>query len=339
VLFIASVAIPTMWRAVVVASLAGAVADGSPGVSRKDSEDCLADGAPPTGSSLLQVAAGKSDEGKLAKWEGPALSEDEASSFTLSRGEASGEHQTGSKGIGSVVSFCYEASSFDDCWSKKPAAPAACDASSGTTVCACPDSFCTIDELKRKPPSIGWCDDKVVYVEAGDTHVNSNTGEVAVTGTGEKVMCQNMVKYDQWEAKHLVARDSDGPAENSRGYWSCWSRNGHAWHDGKCRRSQRYLGEKCWGGSKWYRSTRPGSCAGSTSGYDHYSTSCYAGVCVPKAWAQQKQQCECAWVGWNLIAVCSAANNACDGHACVLNTGDGKKYCDYSTAQDWTTLV
>merc|ERR1712187_94148 len=164
---------------------------------------------------------------------------------------------------------------------------------------------------------------RMVYVHDGEKHEKG--GDTDITGSDQDVYCENMTLNDQWKEKGLVA---DSPPENDKSWWLCWYPS--TWYDGKCQRGDRYLGESCWNG--WFGA---GTCAGSSSSYGEYSTSCYQSKCVPYAFAREREECQCAWIGWNLLFACTAKNDVCGGHACVWNTGDGKEYCDYATGQDW----
>merc|ERR1712224_257286 len=106
-----------------------------------------------------------------------------------------------------------------------------------------------------------------------------------------------MGKNNEWQQRGLIATDADGPAANGNSWWTCWYPN--TWHDGKCQRRTRYLGESCWDG--WFGN---GACVGSETSYDEYSTACYRGKCLPFAVVQERNECECAWLGWNFIVAC-----------------------------------
>lgn len=233
-------------------------------------------------------------------------------------------------GYTTSTSYCYEqdSASFGNCWAQMPSTSTpACTASSGTAACKCADTPCDIDNLAVSGVT-GRCAEKKIYVANGESHSQNNN--IAVTGTTENVYCENMVNNNQWPQQGCIATSSDGPDNKKKTGWFCpsgyWTRNG------KCYRGKRFLKEECWDG--WFS----GKCKNSDTSYDEYSTSCYAGQCVPYAFAQQRQRCDCAWLGWNFLVVCSANHNLCGGHACVLNTGDGNKYCDYATSQNWNSF-
>jgi len=152
---------------------------------------------------------------------------------------------------------------------------------------------------------------------------------VKVTGRGEEVFCKDMLKNDQWKGKHIVKRHDDPIDASNNSWWGCWYP--YAWHEGRCVRSIRYLGETCWR-SSWSGS---GICAGSDYWYREYSTSCHHGKCVPFAWAEDRVPCECSWLGWNLVIACTSKEHKCSGHACVWDSKDGGKYCDWASGQHW----
>lgn len=237
------------------------------------------------------------------------------------------------------TSYCYERDSarFGNCWQSKPAASTpTCTPQSGSTTCKCPASAgtaCHLNQLDHQPPTTGRCADVAVYVPNGQEHIQYGTGFIDVTGDQPVVYCKLMVHNNEWQGRGLVASTSDGPAVSSKSWLRCWYP--YTWKDGRCQRRRRFLGESCWNGWANPFLGTAGECAGSDTSYDEYSTSCYNSVCTPYAEAREREECTCAWIGWNILIACTAARDECGGHACVLSTGDGKKYCDYATAQNW----
>jgi len=226
-----------------------------------------------------------------------------------------------------ATSYCYEIDSADDCWSRRPpVSTPPCTADSGIKVCKCHSSTCDIDLLDAVVPTTGRCQEKQIYIINGHRSENRSTGTVVATGTGTEVYCADMVKNDEWKAKHLVKWSRDMAAENDFSYWKCWHPN--TWHEDKCHRSLRYLGEKCWSGF-----LSAGACVEPDEYHSEYATSCYKGVCVPYAWARERRECHCSWM-WNFLVACSAANDQCGGHACLLSS-NGRYYCDYSSRPAW----
>lgn len=231
------------------------------------------------------------------------------------------------------TSYCYSDAPkpLGDCWENRPKTKTPCTVDSGEETCFCPPAngswSCHIDMLDVG--TTGRCAELQVYIDKGATH--ESNGEIDITGEGEETYCNSMIKNDRWSDLGVVKASSDPPASSDANWLSCLFAGGYSWSysDSACVRKTRFLGETCWGG--WFGA---GACAqGSSESYDEYSTACYEGKCMPFAWVRDREQCQCAWLGWNLIVACSA--HACDGHACVLNAGDGNKYCDYATKQNW----
>lgn len=259
-----------------------------------------------------------------------------------------------SAGFRASTAYCYEKSNFAHCWSSKPGNAPVCSASSGTTICLCPEHTqieCDVGNLNGETPSTGRCANKIIYVRDGEVHKNSR-GQIDITGQTQETYCHDMRLNDQWKEKGLIAQESDGPSSMPKNdsYWDTCPA-GYVSKDGECYRKKRFLGESC-GGTEWVRggaavwdnwvrgggSELAGQCAGSDTTYDEYSTACYEGTCVPFSFVNGRQECSCAWSGWNFLVSCSAADDKCGGHACVLSAGNGKKYCDYATSQDWNSL-
>jgi len=279
-----------------------------------DKESCAAP-TPEPGSQLLQKAS------KVQKVRTAGLVEE----GRAVRQEAGAELRTN---YSTSTQYCTQ--SMDDCWNNKPpSSTAACTVNSGRTTCRCADVDCDIKKLDWATPTTGRCAKKIVYVAGGSAHTNADSHALDVTGSGEEAFCMDMVKNDRWKAKHLVKLSSDPPASNGKSYWRCWRPN--RWWDNKCQRTTRYLGESC-----WTSHLGSGRCAGDDKSYDEYSTSCYNDKCVPYSHVRERKPCSCAWVGWNFLVACTAADGACGGHACVLTTGGGGGfYCDYATSANW----
>lgn len=243
--------------------------------------------------------------------------------------------RTNKSGYFSSTTFCYQndSASFGNCWAQKPpTSTPACTVSSGAAVCKCPDPMCDIDQLASSNTT-GRCAQKKIYVADGKIH--SNNSDLDVTGTAEEVFCENMVNNNQWSQQGCIKTNADGPESYSKKWWkrcdSGYTSSGWT----KCLRKDRFIQpkESCWD------SFFGGKCKNHDKNYDEYATSCYKGQCVPYAFAQNREPCKCSWTGWNFLVACSAQGGACGGHACVLNTGDGNKYCDYATEQNWHSLL
>lgn len=249
-----------------------------------------------------------------------------------------------SSAFSTSTSYCYDNDPFpDDCWANKPTTTVPCTATSGTTTCKCADEGDSANircNIGLTGGTTGRCEELMVYV--GGEQAELRDIGVGVSATSTERFCKSMVLNDQWDELGLVATD-DNPESRDKGWFTWWwygcprGYTEDSWwgpfSDGPCYREERLLGERCW--QAW---GTKGTCGGSDTSYDEYSTSCYRGTCVPYAEVETRDSCECSWVGLNLFVVCSAADDACDGHACVWNTGDGNHYCDYATSQDWQTL-
>jgi len=238
------------------------------------------------------------------------------------------------------TSYCYESGAIpDNCWASKPTTTRECTASSGTTTCKCSgesDNGCNIDLAGG---ATGRCAEILVYI--GGSAAERHGSDVGVSGDSKEMFCQKMVLNDKWGRKGLLATtpERENKAQQWWGGWLCPAGYTAPWwglfKDDKCHREQRFLGEKCW--QAW---GAEGTCAGSGTSHTEYSTACYQDTCVPYADVGVRNPCECSWLGANLLLVCSAKDDACNGHACVFSTGGGGgHYCDYATSQDWQTLV
>lgn len=141
-------------------------------------------------------------------------------------------------------------------------------------------------------------------------------------------------------------RPSDRPYEAHGNSWWPWARCAadwsRSWVGGKCIDDTRYLGETCGDGLECNNS--------GVASYDGLHLSCAPAsatnlaisspTCVPSAFLLdvEKDQCECNdwWrFDWNFFVACGAKDGFCNGHSCVLSTGDGNKYCDYQTDNNW----
>lgn len=136
------------------------------------------------------------------------------------------------------------------------------------------------------------------------------------------------------------------PYEAYTDSWWPWARCqadwGRSWVGGKCIDDTRYLGEKC---------ADELECDNSgVAQYDGLHLSCAPPsatnlaitepTCLPSAFLLdvERNRCECNdwWrFDWNFGFACGAKDGFCNGHACVLSTGDGNKYCDYQTDNSW----
>lgn len=164
---------------------------------------------------------------------------------------------------------------------------------------------------------VAYCTQKTVYVQGGGSSQTMTE------------YCAEHVLLDRWEGR---SRPSNRPETTwSSWYWPCWVQRGWSWRDGACRSTTRYLGESCWDGGECQNENVPA--------YDGYRLSCSSGGgssprCIPSVLSSiERNQCTCAWFDWWLFVACGS--NDCNGHACVLSTGDGNHYCDYQTDGNW----
>ena len=227
-------------------------------------------------------------------------------------------------------------SPFNKCWDTKPSGDTAlCTYATtlGVTAsapCRCPDgglaSTCDIESPGGFSGSYGvaQCSEKTTYEEG--------TGPDSTSVT----FCKKFVQFADWSGRVRPA-GSEKTIYNS-GWWRsfrCWWTPGYSWQDGQCESKDRYLGETCWDG---------GECNNEgVQSYDGMRMSCaklaYGGgasaqaTCVPSIYPVVRNECTCNWFDWNFFVACGS--NDCNGHACVLSTGDGKKYCDYNTDNNW----
>jgi len=231
-----------------------------------------------------------------------------------------------------------------DEWPETP-----CQVGSGTALCKCPEASvlgmgCVIDNIDEVAPSYssGRCSNVLVRVTsttpiaevedaAGELQGASISSNTAVT---ETVYCQEMVDNDGWAPYTRAGsgdRDVDFQQGSDMGWWEwtkCtpWGWGGKTWvsAEDRCYDNDRYFGETC---------SDSLNCKGADSSYDEYATSCLEDKCVmyAQAAAADRQQCECNWFDWWIWFAC--ASTTCDGHACVLSTGDGNYYCDLATEQ------
>jgi len=171
------------------------------------------------------------------------------------------------------------------------------------------------------------CSEALVVVQGEGTDCNAASATCAY-------YCKKLETTDGWNARRRDGA-TDRVDANGKGWWSCGWWSGYEWHNGACRDKTRYLGEECWDDS--------GECYNSgVPAYDGLRLSCATDTalqistptCIPSAFKlENRNECTCNWFDWNIGFACGASQ--CNGHACVLNAGDGKKYCDYQTDNNW----
>eukprot|EP01063_Lacrimia_lanifica_P014404 TRINITY_DN209_c3_g1_i1.p1 TRINITY_DN209_c3_g1~~TRINITY_DN209_c3_g1_i1.p1 ORF type:complete len:239 (+),score=70.89 TRINITY_DN209_c3_g1_i1:48-764(+) len=206
-----------------------------------------------------------------------------------------------------------------DCFDSKPIDAPACsiDAARSGEVCRCDSAEVRCDLPMQTVNSklvSAYCEQMITY-EADE----SNS------------FCTKYVVLDKWDDHTRPSDEHDESVDIA--WWRCALKPGYRWVDGVCRHHHRYLGEVCWDG---------GECQnGDLESYENYRLSCAKygedteARCVPSYLPLKREQCECSWWGLNLFVVCSAKDDVCNGHACVLSTGSGKHSCDMNTDNDW----
>jgi len=189
-------------------------------------------------------------------------------------------------------------------------------------------SMCNLGAHKRGVDQDRWfdsyaydhCEQAVVYVSTDDSERYYCKGGLTTTG--------------DWSTRRRASAAPNKPESTNDNGWKCWWRRGYEWHDGKCRASQRFLGETCWDDS--------GVC--DNQGHASYSgrhLSCASvpelGIttptCIPSAFEIERNSCKCNWFDWNFVVACGASQ--CNGHPCVWSTGPGGWMCDYNADNNW----
>mmetsp|Transcript_38121 Transcript_38121/g.104969 ORF Transcript_38121/g.104969 Transcript_38121/m.104969 type:complete len:371 (-) Transcript_38121:142-1254(-) len=225
------------------------------------------------------------------------------------------------------------------CWAERPGNTTdTCTARSGTSTCRCPAAggvACNINELRGTPPITGRCNRLVIYVPSGN-FFGDNTMRVVVGSGTIEMYCTSMVMNDQWQDKHLVAQASDGPQAPDLSWIRCHMQPLRlTWRNGKCYRTNRYLGESCWSGTLF------GSCTSGASMIDafrqniaggsasEYTTKCSSGVCMPTVVAETLKRCSCASAEVANVKACSGGATGCGDQVCMSHpSGSGDFQCD-----------
>lgn len=188
----------------------------------------------------------------------------------------------------------------------------------------------------RMSYSYSYCTDLTTYI-GNDNSVVS--------------ICRDFQNYGNYNAN--LAQSYDAPWKGCRWWNSCWyssCRSGYHGNGNTCVADGRFMGQTC---------GRTQECRNGDHDqdpYDAYHLSCVATAdtggsarCVPSAFGASSQvssagtgnsasqvlvtpriarkQCSCSWGSANLFIFCGSDD--CNGHPCVLSTGDGNKYCDF----------
>merc|ERR1719433_1490861 len=216
-----------------------------------------------------------------------------------------------------------------------------CLPTSGETVCRCTqDDPLECDLVREWTDSekrvVAYCADRVVYIPKRVDEFGVAVDDLAKQFS----VCKNMVNLNEWQpyTRGASGRESEKYTNNwrSTARFLCFWNWDYVWRNNKCLDKHRFLDEECWHGV---------ACNGASSAYDAYQLSCLDQVqgsrCTPSILQRAgRPQCECGflqpWVGF----ACGAADDACNGHSCVWNTGDGNRYCDYYSYHlgSWGTL-
>jgi len=203
-----------------------------------------------------------------------------------------------------------------------------CLSTSGTTMCKCtqPDSEeCDLLNVWAESNNqiLAYCEERVVFIPkkiVDGVEVDDETQTFSV--------CKKMVELNAWQPYTRAAsnREAEKYANNwrSTAWFYCLWQGDYTWENDKCQDKQRYLGETCWHGV---------GCNGADASYDGYQLSCLdttqGDICQPTIIHRDRPQCECGTFQPYVWFACGAASSACNGHSCVMNTGDGNYYCDY----------
>lgn len=191
-----------------------------------------------------------------------------------------------------------------------------------------PDTTCDVDsERFTRNYGYAYCEDEVTFYATDGT---------TVTGR----YCNKLVFLSEWGTRAIRPATAP-PAEKFAGgttkhHLQCMIELGYTWRDEQCLHETRYLGEQCEKGLTCHQ-----------DGDDNYRLSCLSlpsvnsgrATCLPSlissdlAGALPRKQCTCNWFDWNFLVICGSDD--CNGHPCVINEGDMKKYCDYSAKNNW----
>jgi len=166
------------------------------------------------------------------------------------------------------------------------------------------------------------CEDVQVFVDPDET---------------QRYYCRRLITTGDWSTRRRAMAGVGAPETTGDSWWGCgWPWQSTGWHDDACRSVPRFLGEACWDDS--------GECDNSNvPAYDGLHLSCATvpelGIntptCVPSAFEIQRNTCDCGWFDWYFFVACGAGGGVCNGHPCVMSTGDGSYTCDYQANNDW----
>jgi len=206
------------------------------------------------------------------------------------------------------------------CGAGEPIDAPVCTVGAGETMCSLGDNHNGVDENRWDAYSFDHCESVLVFVSPDDS---------------TRYYCTRLASTGDWSPRRRP--ESADPETTGDSWLGCgWWWQNTQWHNDACRSLPRYLGEECWDDS--------GECVNNGySSYDGLHLSCATvpevGIttptCIPSAFEIERNQCECGWFDWWLFVACGAGGGVCNGHPCVLSTGDGSHYCDYQANNDW----
>lgn len=205
-----------------------------------------------------------------------------------------------------------------NCFRNMPSMAPDCDLTTAgsSSACKCTNEGCDLEATSfGNDYTAAYCSSKTSYIQGfGD--------EQTLTA-----FCDQYVVLEEWESRTRPSGEDE--QVTTSWWWPCWARWGYSWKDGACRSKKRFLGELCWDG---------GECQNEgVQSYGDYRLSCanWRGKtqCVPSFLDIKRNECDCNLFDWNFFVACGSSS--CNGHACVLSTGDGKKYCDFNTNNNW----
>lgn len=222
--------------------------------------------------------------------------------------------------------YCYSDSLTLGCEAEPVSSPACgTDSATTSTFCALPDDNVRGVDKDRWLATYAFdhCSDRLIYVKGGDS--------CDAEGATCNYYCKVLESTGDWSTRRREVATDNAESKGTSWWWCGWW-SGYEWHDGRCQHSTRYLGESCWDGPECYND--------GIKAYDGLHMSCAAApgvattpTCIPSAFEIERNQCECNWFDWHFFFACGSSQ--CNGHPCVLSTGDGNRYCDYQADNNW----
>jgi len=252
------------------------------------------------------------------------------------------------------TTFCHESDPFPaSCWDQYNDVDSLppCEVDMGVMPCKCPKqgdgtyltARCDLQIGSATNPTPSYCKSLKTF--------NATTSQ-------DKVVCEETYQVQTFPTRPVDSRRrgeaSYMMSRRRRRWFGQWCDSGYTtgFTEDECVAKERYVGESCWDG--W----SSGACQqNGAQAYDETRLTCVdlvelesaaqtelhdpnarkgtaSAKCVPgvHVYGGPRPQCTCSWDWYGFVA-CGASQ--CNGHACVLSTGDGNKYCDWSTTNDW----